>query len=78
MSNSTALTEHLPNELIPRSVQDRLNRRSFRIFSSLTSHFIGSQPKFFELRLVEKENVVSMQEFTGSIDRERSWSGTYY
>ena len=64
------------NELIPHSIQERKqvenireNLKDFLEFEA--SHFIGYQPRFFELRFGREENVVEYAgaQFTGSIDR---------
>ena len=64
------------NELIPHSIQERKqvenireNLKNFLEFEA--SHFIGYQPRFFELRFGREENVVEYAgaQFTGSIDR---------
>ncbi len=64
------------NELIPHSIQERKqvenireNLKNLLEFEAL--HFIGYQPRFFELRFGREENVVEYAgaQFTGSIDR---------
>ena len=64
------------NELIPHSIQERKQveniRKELKNFLEFeASHFIGYQPRFFELRFGREENVVEYAgaQFTGSIDR---------
>ena len=64
------------NELIPHSIQERKQVENIReILKNLlefeASHFVGYQPRFFELRFGREENVVEYAgaQFTGSIDR---------
>lgn len=64
------------NELIPHSVQERKQVENIRedlknLLEFEASHFIGYQPRFFELRFGREENVVEYAgaQFTGSIDR---------
>lgn len=64
------------NELIPHSIQERKQVENIReelknLFEFEASHFIGYQPRFFELRFGREENVVEYAgaQFTGSIDR---------
>lgn len=64
------------NELIPHSVQERRQVENIRedlkdLLEFEASHFIGYQPRFFELRFGREENVVEYAgaQFTGSIDR---------
>ena len=64
------------NELIPHSIQERKQVENIRenlkdLLEFEASHFIGYQPRFFELRFGREENVVEYAgaQFTGSIDR---------
>ena len=64
------------NELIPHSIQERKQVENLRedlkdLLEFEASHFIGYQPRFFELRFGREENVVEYAgaQFTGSIDR---------
>ena len=64
------------NELIPHSIQERKQVENIRenlknLLEFEVSHFIGYQPRFFELRFGREENVVEYAgaQFTGSIDR---------
>lgn len=64
------------NELIPHSIQERKRVENIRenlkdLLEFEASHFIGYQPRFFELRFGREENVVEYAgaQFTGSIDR---------
>lgn len=64
------------NELIPHSIQERKQVENIRedlkdLLEFEASHFIGYQPRFFELRFGREENVVKYAgaQFTGSIDR---------
>ena len=64
------------NELIPHSIQERKQVDNIRenlkdLLEFEASHFIGYQPRFFELRFGREENVVEYAgaQFTGSIDR---------
>ena len=64
------------NELIPHSIQERKQVENIRenlknLLEFEASHFIGYQPRFFELRFGRDENVVEYAgaQFTGSIDR---------
>ena len=64
------------NELIPHSIQERKQVEIIRenlkdLLEFEASHFIGYQPRFFELRFGREENVVEYAgaQFTGSIDR---------
>ena len=64
------------NELIPHSIQERKQVENIRenlkdLLEFEASHFIGYQPRFFELRYGREENVVEYAgaQFTGSIDR---------
>ena len=64
------------NELIPHSIQERQQVENIRenlkdLLEFEASHFIGYQPRFFELRFGREENVVEYAgaQFTGSIDR---------
>ena len=64
------------NELIPHSIQERKQVENIReelknLLEFEASHFVGYQPRFFELRFGREENVVEYAgaQFTGSIDR---------
>ena len=64
------------NELIPHSIQERKQVENIRenlknLLEFEASHFIGYQPRFFELRFGREENVIEYAgaQFTGSIDR---------
>ncbi len=64
------------NELIPHSIQERKQVENIRenlknLLEFEVSHFIGYQPRFFELRFGREENVVEYAgaQFIGSIDR---------
>lgn len=64
------------NELIPHSIQERKQIENIRenlknLLEFEASHFVGYQPRFFELRFGREENVVEYAgaQFTGSIDR---------
>ncbi len=64
------------NELIPHTIQERKQVENIReelkdLLEFEASHFIGYQPRFFELRFGREENVVEYAgaQFTGSIDR---------
>lgn len=64
------------NELIPHSIQERKQVENIReelknLLEFEASHFVGYQPRFFELRFGKEENVVEYAgaQFTGSIDR---------
>ncbi|MBF0924829.1 MAG: PD-(D/E)XK nuclease family protein [Atopobium sp.] len=64
------------NELIPHSIQERKQVENIRenlkdLLEFEALHFIGYQPRFFELRFGREENVVEYAgaQFTGSIDR---------
>ena len=64
------------NELIPHSIQERKQVENIRenlkdLLEFEASHFIGYQPRFFELRFGRDQNVVEYAgaQFTGSIDR---------
>ena len=64
------------NELIPHSIQERKQVENIRedlkdLLEFEASHFIGYQPRFFELLFGREENVVEYAgaQFTGSIDR---------
>ena len=64
------------NEMIPHSIQERKQVENIRenlknLLEFEASHFIGYQPRFFELRFGREENVVEYAgaQFTGSIDR---------
>ena len=64
------------NELIPHGIQERKQVENIReelkdLLEFEASHFIGYQPRFFELRFGREENVVEYAgaQFTGSIDR---------
>ena len=64
------------NELIPHSIQERKQLENIReelknLLEFEASHFVGYQPRFFELRFGREENVVEYAgaQFTGSIDR---------
>ena len=64
------------NEMIPHSIQERKQVENIRenlknLLEFEASHFVGYQPRFFELRFGREENVVEYAgaQFTGSIDR---------
>ena len=64
------------NELIPHSIQERKQVENIRenlknLLEFEASHFVGYQPRFFELRFGREENVIEYAgaQFTGSIDR---------
>ena len=64
------------NELIPHSIQERKQVENIReelknLLEFEALHFVGYQPRFFELRFGREENVVEYAgaQFTGSIDR---------
>ena len=64
------------NELIPHSIQERKQVENIRenlknLLEFEASHFVGYQPRFFELRFGREENVVEYAgaQLTGSIDR---------
>jgi len=64
------------NELIPHTIQERKQVENIRenlknLLEFEASHFVGYQPRFFELRFGREENVVEYAgaQFTGSIDR---------
>ena len=64
------------NELIPHSIQERKQVENIRenlknLLKFEASHFVGYQPRFFELRFGREENVIEYAgaQFTGSIDR---------
>ena len=64
------------NELIPHSIQERKQVENIRenlknLLEFEAPHFVGYQPRFFELRFGREENVVEYAgaQFTGSIDR---------
>lgn len=64
------------NELIPHSIQERKQVENIRenlknLLEFEASHFVGYQPRFFELRFGREKNVVEYAgaQFTGSIDR---------
>ena len=64
------------NEMIPHSIQERKQVENIRenlknLLEFEASHFVGYQPRFFELRFGREENVIEYAgaQFTGSIDR---------